>query len=90
LAAGCADSSPDHHLVPVQLIGFGSLREEVAMRWVLAFLIATVTSGILGFGASSPVAGSLGQLMFGLSLIGLLVALMVRAIQRGGPARPFF
>lgn len=60
------------------------------MRWVLAFLVATVTSGILGFGASSPVAESLGQLMFGISLISLLVALMVCAIQKGGPARPLF
>lgn len=60
------------------------------MRWVLAFLVATVTFGILGFGASSPVAGSVGQLMFGISLIVFLVALMVCAIQRGGPARPFF
>ncbi len=60
------------------------------MRWVVAFLIGTITSGILGFGTSSPVAGSLGQLMFGISLIMFLVALMVCALQKGGPARPFF
>jgi uncharacterized membrane protein YtjA (UPF0391 family) len=57
------------------------------MRWVILFLIATVVFGILGFGAPTPVAGSLGQLLFGISLIALLVALMVRALQKGGPAR---
>jgi uncharacterized membrane protein YtjA (UPF0391 family) len=57
------------------------------MRWVVLFLIATVGFGVLGFGAPTPVAGSLGQLLFGLSLIGLLVALMVCALHKGGPAR---
>jgi uncharacterized membrane protein YtjA (UPF0391 family) len=57
------------------------------MRWVILFLIATVGSGALGFGATSPIAGSIGQLLFGISLIMLLVALMVRALQKGGPAR---
>ena len=57
------------------------------MRWVILFLVATIGSGILGFGASSPVAGSIGQLLFGISIIMLLVALMVCALQKGGPAR---
>jgi uncharacterized membrane protein YtjA (UPF0391 family) len=57
------------------------------MRWVILFLIATIGFGILGFGAPTPVAGSLGQLLFGLSLIAFLVALMVYAMQKGGPAR---
>ena len=57
------------------------------MRWVALFLVATIGSGILGFGASSPTAGSIGQLLFGISLIMLLVALMVCALQKGGPAR---
>lgn len=57
------------------------------MRWVILFLIATIGSGVLGFGAASPIAGSIGQLLFGLSLIMLLVALMVCALQKGGPAR---
>lgn len=35
------------------------------------------------------VAGSVGQLMFGISLIVFLVALIVSALQRGGSARPF-
>jgi uncharacterized membrane protein YtjA (UPF0391 family) len=42
---------------------------------------------MLGFGASSPIAGSIGQLLFGICLIMFLVSLMVRAIQKGGPAR---
>ena len=57
------------------------------MRWIILFLIATIGFGALGFGAPTPVAGSLGQLLFGVSLIGLLVALMVCALQKGGPAR---
>jgi uncharacterized membrane protein YtjA (UPF0391 family) len=57
------------------------------MRWVILFLIATIGSGVLGFGAASPIAGSIGQLLFGFSLIMLLVALMVCALQKGGPAR---
>jgi uncharacterized membrane protein YtjA (UPF0391 family) len=57
------------------------------MRWVILFLIATIGSGVLGFGAASPIAGSIGQLLFGISLIMLLVALMVCALQKGGPAR---
>jgi len=57
------------------------------MRWVILFLIATIGSGVLGFATTSPIAGSLGQLLFGISLIMLLVALMVRALQKGGPAR---
>jgi uncharacterized membrane protein YtjA (UPF0391 family) len=57
------------------------------MRWVILFLIATIGSGVLGFGASSPIAGSIGQLLFGISLIMFLVALMVCAMQKGGPAR---
>ena len=60
------------------------------MRWVILFLVATIGSGILGFGASSPIAGSIGQLLFGLSLIMLLVALIVCAMQKGGPARTSF
>lgn len=60
------------------------------MRWVILFLITTVGSGALGFGASSPTAGSIGQLLFGVSLIMLLVALIVCALQRGGPARTMF
>ncbi len=57
------------------------------MRWVVLFLIATVCSGALGFGAASPIAGSIGQLLFGICLIMFLVSLMVRALQKGGPAR---
>ncbi len=57
------------------------------MRWVILFLVATVGSGILGFGSSSPIAGSIGQLLFGISLIMLLAALIVCAMQKGGPAR---
>lgn len=60
------------------------------MRWVILFLVATVGSGVLGFGATSPVAGSIGQFLFGISLIMFLVALMVRALQKGGPARTIF
>jgi uncharacterized membrane protein YtjA (UPF0391 family) len=60
------------------------------MRWVILFLITTVGAGALGFGASSPTAGSIGQLLFGVSLIMLLVALIVCALQRGGPARTIF
>lgn len=57
------------------------------MRWVILFFIATVCSGALGFGAASPIAGSIGQLLFGICLIMFLVSLMVRALQKGGPAR---
>ncbi|HET6161221.1 MAG TPA: hypothetical protein VFE34_22965 [Dongiaceae bacterium] len=57
------------------------------MRWVILFLVATIGSGLLGFGTSSPTVGSVGQLLFGISLIMLLVALIVRALQKGGPAR---
>ena len=57
------------------------------MRWVFLFLITTIGFGILGFGAPTPIAGSLGQLLFGVSLIAFLVALMVCALQKGGPAR---
>lgn len=57
------------------------------MRWVILFLIATIGSGVLGFGAASPIASSIGQLLFGICLIMFLVALMVRAMQKGGPAR---
>ena len=53
------------------------------MRWVIVFLIATIGSGLLGFGATSPIAGSIGQFLFGISLIMFLVALMVRAMQKG-------
>jgi uncharacterized membrane protein YtjA (UPF0391 family) len=60
------------------------------MRWVVLFLITTISSGVLGFGASSPTAGSIGQLLFGISLIMLLVALIVCALQKGGPARSNF
>lgn len=60
------------------------------MRWVTLFLITTFGSGILGFGAFSPTAGAIGQLLFGISLIMLLVALMVCALQKGGPARTSF
>ncbi|WP_162917501.1 DUF1328 domain-containing protein [Dongia deserti] len=60
------------------------------MRWVVLFLITTVSSGALGFGASSPIASSIGQLLFGISLIMLLVALIVCAMQKGGPARTIF
>lgn len=60
------------------------------MRWVILLLIATVGSGLLGFGAASPIAGSIGQLLFGICLIMFLVALMVRALQKGGPARTIF
>lgn len=57
------------------------------MRWVILFLVTTIGCGALGFGAASPIAASVGQFLFGLSLILLLVALMVCAIKRGGPAR---
>jgi uncharacterized membrane protein YtjA (UPF0391 family) len=60
------------------------------MRWVIVFLAATAGSGLLGFGAVSPVVHSLGQLLFGLSLIALLVSLMVWALQNGGPSRIMF
>jgi len=60
------------------------------MRWVIVFLIATIGFGTLGFGATSPIAGSIGQLLFGISLIMLLVALIVCALQKGGPARSIF
>ena len=60
------------------------------MRWIALFLGMTIGSGLLGFGAASPVAGSVGQLLFGVSLIMLLVALIVCALQRGGPARSMF
>ena len=60
------------------------------MRWVMLFLIMTISSGTLGFGAPSPVAGSIGQLLFGISLIMLLVALVILAMQKGGPARDIF
>ena len=60
------------------------------MRWVMLFLITTISSGVLGFGAASPVAHSVGQLLFGISLIMLLVALLVCAMQKGGPARDIF
>lgn len=60
------------------------------MRWVIVFLIATVGSGALGFGATSPIAGSIGQFLFGICLIMFLVALMVCAMQKGGPARTIF
>jgi uncharacterized membrane protein YtjA (UPF0391 family) len=56
----------------------------------MLFLITTLSSGALGFGAASPVAGSIGQLLFGISLIMLLVALLVLAMQKGGPARDIF
>ena len=57
------------------------------MRWVVLFLVTTVGSGALGFGTASPIVASIGQVLFGLSLILLLVALIVCAIRRGGPAR---
>ena len=60
------------------------------MRWVVLLLIATIASGTLGFGATSPIAGSIGQLLFGICLIMFLVALMVCAMQKGGPARTIF
>lgn len=60
------------------------------MRWVILFLIITIGSGALGFGATSPVLGSIGQLLFGISLIMFLVALLVCALQKGGPARTSF
>ena len=60
------------------------------MRWVILSLIATICSGVLGFGTTSPIAGSIGQLLFGICLIMFLVALMVRAMQKGGPARTMF
>ena len=60
------------------------------MRWVILFLITTIGTGMLGFGASSPAAGSIGQLLFGISLIMLLLALLVCALQKGGPARTIF
>ena len=57
------------------------------MRWVVLFLVTTIGCGALGFGVASPIAASIGQFLFGLSLILLLVALLVCAIKRGGPAR---
>ena len=60
------------------------------MRWVILFLLATIGTGVLGFGTTSPIAGSIGQLLFGICLIMFLVALMVRALQKGGPARTIF
>jgi uncharacterized membrane protein YtjA (UPF0391 family) len=60
------------------------------MRWVILFLLATIGTGLLGFGTTSPIAGSIGQLLFGICLIMFLVALMVRALQKGGPARTIF
>lgn len=57
------------------------------MRWIVLFLVSTVGCGTLGFGAASPIVASIGQMLFALSLILLLVALMVCAIKRGGPAR---
>jgi uncharacterized membrane protein YtjA (UPF0391 family) len=57
------------------------------MRWCILFLVATVGSGVLGFGAASPAIGSIGQLLFGIFLIMMLVSLMVRALQKAGPAR---
>ena len=60
------------------------------MRWVILFLIATIGAGVLGFGTTSPIAGSIGQLLFGICLIMFLVALMVCAMQKGGPARTIF
>jgi uncharacterized membrane protein YtjA (UPF0391 family) len=60
------------------------------MRWVILSLVAMIGSGLLGFGATSPIAGSIGQALFGISLIMLLVALMVCAMQKGGPARTIF
>jgi uncharacterized membrane protein YtjA (UPF0391 family) len=60
------------------------------MRWIIVSLAATAGSGLLGFGAASPVAHSLGQLLFALSLIALLVSLMVCALQKGGPSRIMF
>lgn len=60
------------------------------MRWVILLLIATIGAGALGFGTTSPIAGSIGQLLFGICLIMFLVALMVCAMQKGGPARTIF
>lgn len=60
------------------------------MRWVILFLVTTIGTGLLGFGAPSPIAGSIGQLLFGISLIMLLLALLVCALQKGGPARTIF
>lgn len=60
------------------------------MRWVTLFLVVTIACGVFGFGAFSPVAGAIGQLLFGLFLIITLVALMVCALQKGGPARTIF
>lgn len=57
------------------------------MRWVILFLVTTIACGSIGFGAASPIVASIGQSLFGLSLILLLVALIVCAIKRGGPAR---
>ena len=56
------------------------------MRWVIVFLIATIGSGVLGFGAASPIAGSIGQFLFGISLIMFLVAqrYLVSGLTRGG------
>jgi len=60
------------------------------MRWVILFLLATIGTGVLGFGTTSPIAGSIGQVLFGICLIMFLVALMVCALQKGGPARTIF
>jgi uncharacterized membrane protein YtjA (UPF0391 family) len=60
------------------------------MRWVVLLFITTISAGALGFGASSPIAASIGQLLFGIFLIMLLVALLVCALQKGGPARTMF
>ena len=60
------------------------------MRWVILLLIATIGAGVIGFGTTSPIAGSIGQLLFGICLIMFLVALMVCAMQKGGPARTIF
>ena len=60
------------------------------MRWVILFLVVMIVCGVLGFGGVSPVAGAIGQLLFALSLIAFLVALMVCALQKGGPARTIF
>jgi uncharacterized membrane protein YtjA (UPF0391 family) len=87
VALGRANSSPDRHLVAIPLIRLVRSLGEVGMRWVILFLIATVGSGLLGFGATSPTASSIGQLLFGICLIMFLVALLVRAMQKGGPAR---
>ncbi|MEZ5832854.1 MAG: DUF1328 domain-containing protein [Dongiaceae bacterium] len=60
------------------------------MRWVLLFLVAAFGFGIMGFSASTPMIVSIGQLLLGISLVLLLVALIVCALQKGGPARQIF